>query len=438
MAVEDIVVVNITVRDSAPSVANFGTPLIMSSDFPFLVPRLYNASGSGLAALVADGVPDTSRTYHLAQTIASQSPSCSTFYVHDRRTGTPAQTIDLTPTDTQEGFIYELDVRVGNTVTPISYTVLAAETPATIATALQPLIDAVAGVDCSVGTGDVTVTPTTPDTFFYLDSVSSALDLEDNTPDPGIATDLSNALAELGDSFYGILIDSQGEAEINAVATFAEANDKMAILNSADTAVIDGTAGNVGEDLALSNFNNTSAFYSGDMSGWAGAALMGRQFSQDPGTSNYEYQQLSGPQPDALSATEQGNATGNNVTVYVLNKGLSHTFNGRAASGRELRITRGIAWLKARLEEAIIAAKINNEIVLYDNSGFDILESEVRGVLALANRRRLILDNFTVTMPDPRLASQAEKAAGLVDAIEFTAVFPSAVSKTIINGSVTL
>lgn len=448
MPISDVISVTITVQDASPSVASFGTPLILAKHGNFTGGKLYVAGPSGLAAMVTDGFTANDRAYHLASEISAQNPGTDKFYVYERLTGGNVQTMTLTPINTNEGFVYEFDVRASGqaTTTSIAYTVLAAATATIIATALTALIDAATGVDAADGTGFVTITPTTVDTFVYINGLGRVADvtLADGSSDAGVATDLAQAVVDLGSAFYGIVLDSFSEAESNAAATFALANNKIFGAQSADSDIVTASSTDLASDIQAATNHNAYAAYSRTMDPGTAAGLMSRQFSRDPGSSSWYFKTIAGAVADNLAASADSLGRGKNAMLYVSDNGIAHTSTGRAASGRSLETTRAVASMKAQIEAAVVGVFANNEKLGFTLTDIAQLKQAVSGILTSFDQAGFIVpagdenDGWFVTATALADVSAVDKAAGLFDGITFHAVLTGEVEKVIVDGTITL
>ena len=388
MAISDIVNVQIVVQDASPVQPNFGRPLILGSA-PFVGFRLYDLTSDGLAAMVTDGFTTADPVYRMVQTGVSQTPSTDKVVVYARTDAGATQLMVLTPVDTTEGVIYSFDVVFGTTVTPISFTVPAAATVASICTALQALVDAVTGVTSVDNTTHITIAPTAAGDLVQIDGLSSNATLADLSAAGNVATDLAAAAADPNLDFFGVAIDSYLASEISAAATFAEANEKIFCGQSADSDIWAAGSSDICSTLQASGLNNTYVAASRDMSGYFGFALMARQFSQDPGSSNWSYQRLSGPTADAWSASEFGFLQAKGAMTYTSTQSVSHTFGtngvGKAVSGRSLSVTRGVAKLQSDIETNVLTTFLNAERIPYTSRGIAQLEAAVRAALSAAH-----------------------------------------------------
>lgn len=438
--ISEIVSVNVTVQDASVAVANFGTIAIFASQAPGTAGRwvgTYNASPSGLAAMVSDGFAVTDSAYLKAAAIAAQSPKVDKFKIYKRST-VNAHSLTVKVTNTAEGALQYFEIGTGGAFTVISRENGPGETAADIAAALALLAGDVTGIDTAFDTTDTfTITPAVAGNRIYIRNASRHLVVDDPSADAGIATDLAAAALEDHD-FFGFVIDSTSGAEIAAAAEWAESNARMFLALSTDSDILAAPTTDVASALKAANYHFTAVCFSRDARGALDAGLLGRQLSRDPGSSTFANKTISGVAVDNLTATEQGNARSKNALTYTNVKGLSLTFDGRAASGRFLDITHGIEWLKARIGERILRVIANVEKVPFTDAGVALLEAEVRAQLTDAEARGLIAAGWTVTAPKVSEVSPLNKAERLLPDLKFAAVLQGAVHKVIVDGSVSV
>lgn len=259
----------------------------------------------------------------------------------------------------------------------------------------------------------------------------------------GVAADLAaNTLVDA--DWYGLLLDTHSGAEITLAGAYAAANSKLFCALTSDS---DNTTASSGVGYALSSATNHRAVVCATRNGagFLDAALMGRQFSQDPGSSTWAHKILTGPVADAWTSSEsstlRGNgrgAIGNGCLIYVNDKGISHTYDGFAASGRHVDITRGLDWLQARIQEAILLALVSVEKVPYTEAGITLLESALAGVLSAAESATLLASGWRIERTAVEDVSAADKAARVFDGFKFFAVLQGAAQTLAVTGDVTV
>lgn len=257
--------------------------------------------------------------------------------------------------------------------------------------------------------------------------------------------DAELAAAQLIDpDFYGVLIDTEKASEIVSAATWCEANEKLFAALSGDENNTVADSG-VAHTISAAGRNRTSVWVTRNIQGQLAAAIMGRQFSQDAGSSTWAHKQLSGPVADAWTATEfsalRGDGEGdrgNGACTYVADQGLSHTYDGFAASGRFLDITRGIDWLKSTIRQALLVALVSVEKIRYSDAGTAVLEAALAGRLSAAEGRALLEPGWAVIRPAVSTQAAADRAARVYRNLAFTGTLSGAIHKVPITGDVSV
>lgn len=441
MPLSDIVNVVITTTAKGVSQAGFGTPLLLAYHGNFAeMTREYDS----LAGMVTDGFTVYDPAYRMAQAVLAQTPHPPTFKVGRRVVANmDDQIMRLTPLSTVEGGVYAFNVvSPDGTSTIISYAVGGADTIALIVTALQTQLNAITGL---TATDDITHVTCTSDVigeqFWYQDSTDWTklnLEFKDLSVDGGIATDLA-AVAAADDDWYGLAIDHNCKAQISACQASLEAMEKIASYQTFDTEVTDsGVSDDIASTLQTAAYVRCTLMYSGDHSGYAGAAWLGRMFPQNPGRATWAFKALTGIAVDDLPVANFNNARAKDCNTYERISGVNITLDGRTPDGVFMDITRGRDWLKARLEERIVTLMINNLKVPYTQIGLDMVETQIRAQLRQGQSPSygfIALDpEFTVTPPVLGSISTTDKANRFLPDVEFEATLQGAIHKVGING----
>lgn len=438
MGIENTVTVTVSVFDSQPTQVNFGEPLILGYDPngpAGVTVNEYDATAAGLAAMVADGFSTVCDPYLQASAICAQNPHCDKFKVATRTTHN-AQTVDLTPAYTTAGRHVAFELYYNGTWYDVDFVIQAGDAAADVCDDIVSNLGAVAGLTITDNSTKVTINQTSANGVrFYLRNVVGLVIL-DTSADAGIASTDLVAVAALDLDWYGLLIDSQGSADIAAAGAWALSNNKILGSNCADTLIVTSDGGVAADLYALTN-HYAYVIPTRDMYGQASAGLMGRQFSQTPGSSTWAHKTISGATADAWTSSEFSYAQAAKGIIYANDQGISHTYDGWACSGRYLDITRGIDWLKARIKEAILATIVNAEKVPYTDQGAARLEAALRGVLSQAESNNLLAGGWSVTRPAVADVSSANKTARIFPDLHFSGVLTGAIHTVSIDGVVT-
>lgn len=429
-SVDNIVGFNIVIQDAAPSRASFGTIAVLAHHAAGPDRLVYDTTPDGRAAMLLDGFSERHDAYRKNAAIGAQNPKVPRIKVFNRAAPN-AQAITLTPVVLAEGRKYEFEV---NGVA-VSYTTGAAETATTISDAIRTQLAAAPNVTAA-GTDTVLLSLTDPEgERIYLRNVPRHLTVKDTSPDAGIATDLAAALLEDPD-FYGVLIDSTSEAEILAAAAWCQANGKMLHAQTVDSDVVASGSTDVASDLAAGSYSYGKVWFSRDMPGQLAAAIMGRQFSRNPGSTTWENQRLNGVIADDLTPTEIANARDKNCGLYLrFGLNTAATFNTAAASGRFLDLTRDSDWLKANAQADVFAYLLNQEKVPFTQPGIDGIEAQLRARFQLAENAGVLDAGWTISLPAIEDVDPADKAARLLTAGDaFAGVFQGAIHGVQLSG----
>lgn len=380
MSLDDIVQVNITAETTTPTRPGFGTPLILAYHTRWTSDRVREYSK--LLEMTDDGFLVTDPAYIAASKVFSQNPRPKKIKI-GRRTNAPIQTVDLTPINVTQGYVYNITIG-GVTAT---YTNGASETVATVCTALAAAIEALSNTALFSATASatkVTVTTATAGDLLDYTAMPDAADLTfaDVTADPGIVADLTACQAE-DDDWYGLLLDSQSKAEVVAIAAAVETLTKLFVFNTSDTECFNaGSTTDVFATLKSSNYARTIGLFSHKQSlAYSGAAWMGNRFPYDPGSDTWAYKTLKGITTDSLSSGRVNAILAKRANVYTEVAGVSITQAGKSFSGEWADVTRFIDWLKSEIQIRVFARLVNAQKIPYTDVGVDTIKSVIQGAL---------------------------------------------------------
>lgn len=437
MSLADIVSVSITAQTTTVARAGFGTPLI--ARFHNVIPSLVR-SYSSLAAMTSDAWPATDPAVLIATKVSSQNPKPPSWKV-GKRASAFTQIIRFTPIDTTEDYVYSFVIVVGTTTTTISYTVLAAATVATICTAMQLLITAVAGITATDDTTHITMTTDTAgDLVDYVGfDEPDNFELKDMTVDPGLAADLTAIEVVDSDGWYALLLDSNSGAEVAVAAAWIEARKKIFLTNTTDTEVVDNViTTDVMSTLQTAAYARTAIIYSQfRLLNWSGAAWAGNRLPSTPGSSTWAYKTLASVFVDTnLTDGQVAVIESKGGNVYRVIASVNVTTFGIASSGEFIDITRMIDWLDARIQERIFGVLVNNAKVPYTDLGVDLMRGEVLAQLDDGVAVGGLASDPAPVVTAPKVAdiSTANKASRILPDIFFQATVAGAIHTLVIAG----
>jgi hypothetical protein len=314
-------------------------------------------------------------------------------------------------------------------------------TPASSATWWSPLGSA---VTASGASGTKVVCTSTAGLLASYSTVASTLTLKDATTDPGIATDLAAILAADAD-WYGLLLDSQGAAEITATATWVEANKKLFVWQSADTASLSSASTtDIFYTTKAAGFVRSAGVYYpgiGLSDGMIAAAWMGEELPKDAGASTWMWKSLASVTVYALTETQRSALEAKNGNHYLaLDSSNNITGPGESASGEWLDVVRDLDWLTARLRERTLGVLLANDKVPFTDAGISAVVSAVRAQLTEAVGKTVLAADpkFTITAPKASEVSAANKRARRLPDVKWSATLAGAIHTVVITGLVSL
>ncbi len=244
-----------------------------------------------------------------------------------------------------------------------------------------------------------------------------------------------DAIYDAFGGFYFFTVEDRAEAELLLAAAWAEAKAKPKILiaQSADAAVLAGTAGHIGLDLQAAGYDRTALLWNansgasdGDLGQYAyrdGAWASGvGGFDLDRRRPPWGFQSLKGQIPDTFTEPQIANLKAANVNVYAEIDGFGEvmTWPGKMASGRRIHTQTSLDWLKRRTQEAIVRLRLNTaktgEGLGIDLDGLTALQAAGDSVVGQGyDAGHLDRSRPTrFTLPDLSLISDADRQAGLV------------------------
>lgn len=247
------------------------------------------------------------------------------------------------------------------------------------------------------------------------------------------------AIEAIDDDWYGLILESKDQADIEEVAqNWVESRIKQFFALTADADVKNDVASNVLENLNAANIERTSVWFSEDVDNYLSAAIAGLQLPKDPGSTNWAYQTLSGPDFDDLTPTEQSNITDAKGNIYIRVAGLNITQFGTVAGGEFIDVIRGSDFLQARIQELVYAQLVQSEKIPFTNQGISLVENRLREALDLGVQNQIINEDYTITVPDVSAVSDLDKGNRFLPDVEFQATLTGAINKTQIRGRLVL
>lgn len=445
MSLDDLVNITISRETASVSRAGFGYGLILGKHAKTLNRVDWYAKSTWSTAMIADGYATTDAIYKAVQAYFAQSPSPTTVAVGRIQGDRITVTIDVVANATKYGIGIE-SVTPG-TVTSNEFTSDADATQAEIADGL------VAAINGGAEAGNVTASNVGDDVQIDLDGTSpmvvtltfaaANMTVGDIA---GTIEDADTALAAivLEDSdWYAIAAVDRTAAQVQKVADWVESNTKLFITASADANIINQTVAADSTSVAYyvknASYVRSAVIYNAlAATTYPDAAWLGRCLPLDAGSINWAYKTLTGITPDTLTATQRTNALGKYANVYETVSGVSITQFGTTGGNEFIDVTRGIDWLSSTMQADIYTMLVQQDKVPYTDKGIASVEAKVRAALESAIDRNFIASITSISTPAAADVSAANKAARLLQDVEFVAVLAGAINTIEVQGVVTV
>lgn len=439
--INDIVDLQITIEDAAPSQPSFSTLLIADYHTRYANLDLVREYADD-AAMIADGFSASDRLVKMMVAIKAQSPAPDTVKV-GRLGNAYTQIVWIIPTITTQGYVYSGTVDG----VPWTYTVLAGATITTICTAIAALA-ALTGLGITFTSNTTQVIGTASATgFAHSYTIGKGLKLKDSTADAGLAADLA-AIAAFDNDWYGLALVPQSLAYIEAEALYVEAHKKVSISQSADWDVVDPAQTNdVLSALVALGYTRSPLFFHRFIAGteWLAAALLGKLLTLDAGSYTGAFQSLAGISIGVLAAGELTAIKAKNGSKYTRIHALNLTFEGRAPSGRFIDVTIFTDWLQATIQIdafAYITQSGSGKKVAYTAAGLSGLQGTIENSLAKGKKNpNPGLDpdvQSVVVVPTVAQQVQADRANRIARSITFADRCSGALHGAIIRGTLSV
>lgn len=440
MALADIVNISISSETAAVTQAGFGTPMILGFDCPGGFTE-YVRYYTNTTDMVSDGFSATGPTVKMATRVFAQSPRVVRLAV-GRCAATYAQTWTITPT-AANSTVYKLNI-AGNLV---SYTSDSSATVTEISTGLKTAIDllSITGVTCTIVSTKlhIALTAGLSKPVYVPANMLSLLDLVQDTADVSLAADLA-AIAVEDNSWYGILLPYASSALIQIVATYAEANEKLFIAQTQDSAVITVSNGSdstsIAHVLKAAADARTALIYSANNEDFADGGWAGKCLPLDPGSETWKFKTLAGVTVSTLTTTQQTNAQAKYCNVYTTVAGVNITQEGLVAANEFIDVIRFRDWLRARMAESIFGALARTKKIPFTDAGIAVVEGLVRAQLQAGVEVGGLSSSPApvVTVPKAADISDSDKAARTLRNVKFDAVLAGAIHFVTISGTITV
>lgn len=430
MPISEIVHVSISAQDAAPSQASFDKIMVAG----------YHTVGTELIRDYTDATAFQTDfaafpgILSMGNAFFAQSPHPVTLSV-GRLTTARAKIFTITPVVAN---LQAYTIYINGTA--YTYTSDGTATASEIVVGLQAAITALPVTGVTPTNDGTTLTLTSTAGVWYSLGVDrpNILTVTETTAATGLATELTNITAER-DDFYGMALEHQSEAYIDAAAAWVLTQRKLYGASSPNADIATGVTTDVASDVKLAGNNRTFVRWASKASAqYPEVAMMSALFVKNPGGATWNYKAVAGVSAQPASGTDITNLKAKNSGIVRLLGGLTLTFGSKLASGRYIDVQHGMDWLTARLEERMYFLLARNDKVPYTDAGLVAIEGEVRAQLQEGIRNQFLADDGKVDVFITPVAQQnpVDRASRIVRGIQFRARLAGAVEEMYITGTI--
>jgi hypothetical protein len=254
--------------------------------------------------------------------------------------------------------------------------------------------------------------------------------------DVTLATDL-DAILRADQSWYCLLTNYNSSAYVRAAEAWTEANTRIYVWDSCDTAIAT-TVLSGGTDVGALSFASGYGASMGEFhtspADFAAAGWMGRWLPTDPGKATPKFKTLALVRPIVLTDTHKANIRARRMNSYeqVL-PDRAFTWEGSVFSNvfKFLDVRRNSDWTSDQAQKAILGVLVGSEIVPETPAGVSKLAGALRGVGDLAFRQGVFRTPGTVTAPDFDTISDTDLADRNLPGLVLSAAFAGAIHTVI-------
>jgi hypothetical protein len=220
--------------------------------------------------------------------------------------------------------------------------------------------------------------------------------------------DTLTAIKNQNNDWYALSTSARTMADQQAIAQWVEANEKLTILLTGDSTVVDEETGDIAAWTKLNNLDRSIVFYHPDAGLDNGqvkqddplcdCALFGLMLTKHPGSPTWKFKSLKAVPTFGLTTGQFNTATGKNAFVYCMVSDVLTTFDGKVASGEFVDVIHGCDWLKARVQNKVFTVLVQTDKVPFTDGGIEQIAQSIRAAMDEAVTYE-ILDGYEVTAP---------------------------------------
>jgi hypothetical protein len=306
-----------------------------------------------------------------------------------------------------------------------------------------PVMPVATSLQGAVGAKTFRMTANAAGTYFAVEVLDMAfLSVAQNHADPGIAADLA-AIKLASSAWYGLVTLYNSSLLVQAAAAWVEANTKLYIVASSDSAIATVAYVAAGADvfnkLRDAAYARTGPAFHTAPDDFFDAAEIARWFPINPGGDNWIYKTLPGVTIKVYTDTMITNITAKYANYYADFAGVNAVQGSGLVSAHEyIDVIRFRDWYVARLQERVANLLLDAEKVPFTDAGIALMETQVKAQNTEGVRAGGIAPNspdtpITVTAPTVADISTADKQARWLKGVASGWTLAGAINKLSVN-----
>lgn len=265
--------------------------------------------------------------------------------------------------------------------------------------------------------------------------------LDDTTADPGLAADFAACVSEDPD-FYGILLDSNGPAEVLALAAVVEAHANRYLFMATASQSACGDPDSITDVMyRLQDLQRyrTAPIYHPVVGVSAAAAWMGNGIAYTPGTITWALREVVGLPSYTLPSEARTAILAKNGTLIEVNAGRTHTVGGKVSGGEWVDIIHGLDRLHARIGERIFGAMLaasQDGRLPFTDAGIHKVDTELRAQLKEDEDSTFLDAGWTTSVPTAASLTASQRRSRVLSGVTFNASPQGAIHAVAVTGTV--
>lgn len=261
------------------------------------------------------------------------------------------------------------------------------------------------------------------------------------TTNPGIATDLAAILTADAD-WYGLALDSNGSAEVQAAAAWVESNKKLMGYTTSDQAHLStGSVTALAYVLKNAGYLRTFGVFRKEIltaDSVATAAWFGKELPKDPGASAWGHKTLAGQSTDSMTDAHRQAIESYNLNHYTLMGDAGITYPGKVAGGEWIDVIRDLDSVRVNLQYDLADLLISVPKIPFTDAGIAQVVSVVRARMQTNVDANIFANDtpFTVTAPRASAVSTTNRQNRILPGVTFGARMAGSILNIQVRGRV--